>query len=148
MFGGMACGKFWPERRKFMTPKTGGHANPGIVKCDGMAAQERKKAATERGQPMAQGFRGREKGGDSCKVGKEFPEYFSRKVVEKKVGQNQFRGWGVTDPFEGFGVDNGRQPVLAAQLIEAGVGDRRLPIHQQNAASSSPRGKGQGKNAG
>ena len=73
MFGGMPWGEFWPERRKFMIPETRGHANPGIVKSDGMATQEREESATERGQAMARGFGGSKKGCDFRKMAEEIP---------------------------------------------------------------------------
>jgi len=146
-FGSMPEGEFRPELRKFFIPETGGHANPGIVESDGMAAQEREKTATERSRPVARGFRSGKKGCDSCEMKEEFPELFNGKVMKKKVGKNQIRGWGLTGPFEDFAVDDGGQPVLATQLIEAGIGNRRLPIHKKEAASPSPGGKGQGENA-
>ena len=56
-----------------MIPETRGHANPGIVKSDGMATQEREESATERGQPMARGFGGSKKGCDFRKMAEEIP---------------------------------------------------------------------------
>ena len=97
---------------------------------------------------MARGFGGSKKGCDSCEMDEELPEFFAGKVVEKKVGKNRICGGSLAGPFEDFGADDGGQPVLVAQLIESRVGNRRLRIHQKEAAPPAPGGKGQGKDAG
>lgn len=101
MFGGVPRGEFRPEGSKFAIAETGFHADPGIVKRDGVTAQERKKPATHRGRPMTRGFGSGKNGGDSGQVAKEVGEFFFGKVVKEKVGENQFCRGRLLGPFEG-----------------------------------------------
>ena len=101
MFGGVPRGEFWPEGRKFAIAETGFHADPGIVKSDGVAAQEREKPATDRGRPMTGGFGRGKNGGNSGQVAEEVGEFFVGKVVKEKVGENQLCRGSLLGPFKG-----------------------------------------------
>lgn len=115
---------------------------------DGVATEEGQKTGADFSGETAPGFRGGEKGSVQGEGAKEMKESRIGEVVEKKISEDEIYAGGGLRPRLDIGGDDRREPILASEKVERGVGDTGLTIEEKETGPVAPVRKSLGKESG
>gem|GEM_PF-938127 len=131
-----------PEGGEFRRAKAGLDADASIVLGNGVASEEGEETGSEGTRPRAAGFGRDENGGKAGDFHEQRVERGIGKVMKKKIGEDEFGGWGGVGPIGHVGGNDRGKPVLSAEMLERGVGNAGLAIDKKKAGAVSALGEG------